>query len=447
MKHNWGLIPLLVILLCLVGCKKEQPSIEHVIVYRIDQGAEARICISDYVEWYALLDRFCNMAKEGRMITFYNANRKSKGSVNIGTAGIVSTMRKKMKGWMIQMEYSDMIVSLSYDTSFNSWCSMTYANEPTSTNDCYKGTLVSIQREYYSDYIQYPYWGLKVNDDTVYRVVKNGSYRTTDEKITIKGYEFRYGDTVIFSGSTRLSRDFNYDLIYILDLDFNNYPDNLWKPYPIYCSESDNGTLMITLDEENNTLYCTSTYDDQEWQGKIGGGVFRYEETSQTDSLGNPIIMVYNDAMHSSGSPFSIEHRSNSDVILRDLTGTDNPYQSIYTPGSIRLYRTYTGIETWVCDTLGFNIVMHIYNDGCIPYYEGYFSSPFYAGCTTPFISGRFTNQSGFRTICYVDRNYSVISTANFEVIYTGTTLTLTPISELDGCVESYVFHQIPPSR
>ncbi len=432
--------------LCLVSCIKEQKFGEHIVVYSINHSAEARICLHDDAEWMSLLNRFCDLAKTGKFITFHNADRDAKGSVNIGIAGISSVSRKKIKLWMMQMEREGMIVNLVFENSSNSWSSMSYYNDPPSQDDCCTGKLVSIPVEYYSDYPLYPYWGLKVNEDTVFRIVKNGSYRHVNELISIEGYNFSLGDTITLCGSKGLSRDSNYDLIYILDLDFNNYPDNLWKPYPLYCSDGYSGTLMVKLVEDAHKIYCTSAYDSQEWQGKIGGGIFSYEETTQTDSLGNPIIMVYNDAISSAGSPFSIEHRANGDVILRDLTGMENPYQSVYTPGSITLQRTYTGWETWACDTMGFNIVMHINNGGCVPYYEGYFSSPFYVNCTTPFKASRFINDD-FRRVTFVDNDNNVLGVANFEVSRNGSYMILTPVGEPEGCAESYVFYRIERPR
>ncbi|MBR4506095.1 MAG: hypothetical protein IKP21_04905 [Bacteroidales bacterium] len=440
MKHISRLIFLLAAVLMLASCYKCPPEGDHVVAYTVDKGPEQRVYLVDNNEWQALLDRFCNYAEDGSEVTFYNANHKAAKSPTKEAVTYSTTDREAMKRWMAQMEDEGMTVTVTYDPNTGTYSGMAYAIAQ-QQGTCYTGQLVSVARDYYSDIPQYGYWALRINEDTVFRLAWNGSYHPTNTPLIISGAEYHMGDTVTLCGSTYAKYGYEYtEIIYILDLDNHNYEDDLWRPFLTLCSEGDPGGLMITIDENNHTIYSTSTNENLIWQGKIGGGIFRYEETSQTDNLGNPIYMVYNDATQSGGNPFSIEQRPNGYMILHDLTSSSGSSSSIW------LYRRYIGWETWVCDTLGFNIVIHIDVGGDLPYHQGYSSYPFYVDCTTPFEAGSFVNNNyGYwGPLTYTETGREVNSTYE-EIDYK--TIRMTPVGEPDGCIDSYVFHLIERTR
>jgi hypothetical protein len=439
MKHLLKFTFVVAAVLMLASCYKCPPEGDHVVAYTVDKGPEQRVYLVDNNEWQALLDRFCDYAEDGSEVTFYNANHKAAKSPTKEAVTYSTTNREEMKRWMAQMEDEGMTVTVTYDPATGTYNGMAYATAP-QQGTCYTGQLVSVARDYYSDIPQYGYWALRINEDTVFRLAWNGSYHPTNTPLIISGAEYHMGDTVTLCGSTYAKYGYEYtEIIYILDLDNHNYEDDLWRPFLTLCSEGDPGGLMITIDENNHTIYSTSTNENLIWQGKIGGGIFRYEETSQTDNLGNPIYMVYNDATQSGGNPFSIEQRPNGYMILHDLTASSGSSSSIW------LYRRYIGWKTWVCDTLGFNIVIHIDVGGDLSYYQGYSSYPFYVDCTTPFEAGSFINNYGYwGPLTYTETGREVNFTYE-EIDYK--TIRMTPVGEPDGCIDSYVFHLIERTR
>ena len=329
----------------------------------------------------------------------------------------------------------------------------TTAHEP--QGRCYTGVLVIVPADYnpydHNLETEQHYWGLRINEDTIFRLSRGYNYiywvwaYQTTHTITLNGQEYNSDDSVTLCGSAYSSYNRWYDeIIYILDLSNSPRTDNLWRPYALYYVEDNEGILMITVDEDNHKLYCTSTYNDMTWQSSLGGGIFRYEETDQTDNLGNPIILVYNDAIQSEGKRFSIAHHNGGAITIRDLDNVNMPGN-----GQLWLNCSYvSGFETWACDTLGFNIVIHRDIMPLIKYPpHGYSSSPSYVNCTTPFEAGKFYTDY---TYSFSPLHYEVSGrTVNFNVEESDDieTVTLTPIGEPAGCLDSYVFHRIERAR
>ena len=452
MKTTVKLLIFLVAVIALTGCKKELPleelqeearqgvRHERTITYTVADSTTT-VHLKTDAEFDALLERFCGYAQEGSEVTFYNANRASTGAKDV--TNYSTTSREEMISWMRQMEDAGMTVTVTYDRETDTWHGTAYATAPQPQGRCYTGVLVSIPTEGYEiyGYMEYPYWGLKINEDTVLRTTKQ-----MDKPFIIGDSSYDIGDTVTICGWVHAGYNSDYTKI-IYYFTWNNYhrSDDLWRPYPIYYAESDEGLLMITVDDNNHKLYSTSTYDNQTWQGSIGGGIFSYEETNQTDNFGNPIIMVYNDALQSGGKRFSIEHCPDGDILLRDLDGSSMPSGS-----QMRLKCRYTNWNTWACDTMGFNIVIHQDAEPLIKYPpHGYSSSPFYANCTTPFEAGLFTTDDSysFSPLTYYVSG-RVVNFTYYSGYYNGhSTLTLTPVGESTGCVDSYVFHKIVRPR
>ena len=294
--------------------------------------------------------------------------------------------------------------------------------------------LVLVSDDLWNGYGQppYPFWALKINADTTILISKK-----SNTPFTIGDETYQSGDTVTICGYVYAIYNYNYTQI---NYHFSSSPreDRLWRPYAIYFC--DDGYLMITVDDDNHKLYCTSAYNDMTWQGSLGGGVFRYEETDQTDNLGYPIIMVYNDATQAAGKRFSIARHSDGAVTIRDLDNANMPNN-----GQLWLNCSYvSGFDTWACDTMDFNIVIHNDIMPLIKYPpHGYSSSPFYANCTTPFEAGKYNTNNPY-SLSHL--SYEVSGrTVNFNVEESddNNTLTLTPVGEPDGCLDSYVFHRI----
>ena len=445
MKTTLRLTILLTAVLMFAACGKNEEEVRHErdIVYIVDADRHDAH-LKTNAEFDALLDRFCDYAEGGSTVTFYNVGRQDAG-VPKGTKEATTfstTSREEMKAWMRQMEDEGKTVTVTYDPSTGTWNGTAYANAPhPQEGDCYTGRLVYIQRDYYSDYPQYSYWGLKVSEDSIFRLAKGGVYLTTNNPLVIDSITYRagenMGETVTICGALSLQWD-AYSDYFVLDLDNRSYPYGT-PPMPVYVGEKDGYKFLMTLDTMNHRMYCTSTLGDMTWQGVIGGGVFHYLETEQSDIHGNPVIEVYNDAF-TTGGQFSMERTNSTTIVLRDL-GYYSTDQYVHTLDGITLHRTYLCWETWVCDTMGFNIVIHLNTEGDVHHSIGYSSSPFYVDCPTPFEAGEFyPNSWDWGPMTYTATGRTVDMTASY---IDDNTVILTPVDEPVGCVESYVFHRL----
>ncbi len=462
---------LLAAVLCLAACEKnpESSDKQRDITYTVgtpssnwhmpDGNGRAMETVTVHLEtegeWQALLDRFCDYAEAGSTVTFYNVGTgralsadgkgisRTRHAASLQTKDATTystTSREEMKRWMAQMEDEGMTVTVTYDPNTGTWNGTAYATAPQpQEGDCYTGQLVYIQRDYYSDYPQYSYWGLKVSEDSIFRLAKNGVYLTTNNPLIIDSTTYRagenMGETVTICGALSLQWD-AYSDYFVLDLDGRSYPYGT-PPMPVYYGEKDGYKFLMTLDTMNHRMYCTSTLGDMTWQGALGGGIFHYEETSETDGLGNPVMLVTSGV--SEGHPFSMEKTNSTTLVLHDL-GYYQTDQYVHTLDGITLHRTYLCWETWICDTMGFNIVIHLNTEGDVHYSLGYSSSPFYVDCPTPFEAGEFyPNFFDWGPITYTATGRFVDFTANY---IDDNTVSLTPVDESVGCVGSYVFHR-----
>lgn len=451
MKHTLKIFTLIAALLTMVACEKDNENPvnhERDITYTIAPAASAidnatttTIHLETEAEWQELLDRFCDYAEEGSEVTFYNANHKATKSATKAATTFSTSDREAMKRWMAQMEDEGLTVTVTYDPATGTWNGTAYANAPQpQQDDCYTGQLVYIQRDDYSNYPQYSYWGLKVSEDSIFRLSKNGVFLTTDNPLSIDDTVYHMGETVTLCGALSLCWDALSDY-FVLDLDGRSYPYGT-PPIPVYYGYLNGYKLTLTLDTMNHRMYCTSTLGDQTWQGTIGGGVFSYNETGETDGLGNPIVMVYNDALSTDGHPFSMERTNSTTFVLHDL-GYYSTDQNLHTLDGITLHRTYNCWETWVCDTMGFNIVIHLNTQGDYHYSTGFSSAPFYVDCPTPFEAGEFHPtgfNNGWGPMTYTDTGREVEFIADH---IDQNTVSLTLADGASGCLTSYVFHRI----
>ncbi len=436
------LFTLLAFVLTLAACNKDKEELRHErdIVYTVAEETTT-VHLATEAEWQALLDRFCDYAEEGSEVTFYNANQIATKSATKDATTFSTTDREEMKRWMAQMEDEGKTVTVTFDSNTGTWNGTAYATAPQpQEGDCYTGVLVYVQQDYYSDYQQYSYWGLKVSEDSIFRLSKNGVFLTTDNPLSIDDTVYHMGETVTLCGALSLCWDALSDY-FVLDLDGRSYPYGT-PPMPVYYGYLNGYKLTLTLDTMNHRMYCTSTLGDQTWQGTIGGGVFSYNETGETDGLGNPIVMVYNDALSTDGHPFSMERTNSTTFVLHDL-GYYSTDQNLHTLDGITLHRTYYCWETWVCDTMGFNIVIHLNTQGDYHYSTGFSSAPFYVDCPTPFEAGEFHPtgfNNGWGPMTYTDTGREVEFIADH---IDQNTVSLTLADGASGCLTSYVFHRI----
>lgn len=166
------LVFLMAIILLSASCTKEDTpydQVERNITYIVTDNPQEPTPITATVHLYsdeeydALLDRFCDWAKEGSTVTFYNADLVDKSSASSDltfdrepipqqqlTATLVNadhigespdpneratystTDRESMKRWMREQEAAGMTVTVTYDPNTGIWTGTSYPEKPKS---------------------------------------------------------------------------------------------------------------------------------------------------------------------------------------------------------------------------------------------------------------------------------------------------------------------------
>ncbi len=118
--------------------KPENPQTEkkeRVVVYTVEHN-EKQQKLETEEAWNALLEQFCDHARAGREVTFYNLNQTAcvRDSKDVwGTkAGksFVTTNRNEMIAWMKEMETAGLTVRVTYNDADGTWRGTAYATAP-----------------------------------------------------------------------------------------------------------------------------------------------------------------------------------------------------------------------------------------------------------------------------------------------------------------------------
>jgi hypothetical protein len=461
------LFALLAAVICLAACNKDKEEVRHErdIVYSVASAETGRALSADNTEtsttvhltteaeWQSLLDRFCDWAEEGSTVTFHNANKSPKGTKDATTFS--TNNRDEMKRWMAQMEDEGLTVTVTFDSNTGTWNGTAYATapqppQPESRQGCHTGVLVyapmlAMNADPVPPGLD---WALQVGDTLFYLVTDGHFITANDETLTLDSTTYRLGDSVTLCGNSIWNQEYYGEYFYCLVLDYTwRYPSPYADFAPVYIGYTDYGTFVMAIDTVNRLLYCTSTLDDQGWQGAIGGGRFSYSETGETDSHGGRIIEVNGASTEGQGLRFSLQWHSDGSLTLRDLNYyPDDLY--VHTLGEVEMRRT-NDYETWVCDGSGYNVVLHIFCGACVSNTYGYSSEPFYVDCITPFRTGYLYASPGFYDgdmfIAYgdtyndPDNNHQT----SFNLEYHGSfRFTLTPTNYTDYCDPNWLFER-----
>ena len=191
MKQLFKLTPLLAAVLMLAACTPEPVEVERDIVYTVDQTTTTVHLRTD-AEFDALLEQFCDYAEDGSTVTFYNANRATKGAKDVTHFSTAS--RTEMKQWMRQMEDAGKTVTVTYDSSTGTYNGMAYATAP-QQEGCHTGVLV-----YYEVYLpDQQIMSLQVSADSILLIHNNYSLYE-DGYLELDGITYHVGDTVTLCG-------------------------------------------------------------------------------------------------------------------------------------------------------------------------------------------------------------------------------------------------------
>ena len=143
MKTTIKLFTLLAAVLCLAACDKNREEMRHerTITYTVsDNGTQAAslrnpdrvtttVHLNNDAEWQALLDKFCDYAKDGSSVTFRNAKSANKSATKEAVT-YSTTDREAMKRWMAQMEDEGKTVTVTYDPATGTWNGRAYNAMP-----------------------------------------------------------------------------------------------------------------------------------------------------------------------------------------------------------------------------------------------------------------------------------------------------------------------------
>ncbi|MBR4506092.1 MAG: hypothetical protein IKP21_04890 [Bacteroidales bacterium] len=145
-------ILLAAVLCCLTACEKnpESSDKQRDITYTVTTVGTQRaasavdktttVHLETEAEWQALLDRFCDYAENGSVVTFYGTQAPLPAKGGPSQAGSLRTTkdattfsttdREAMKRWMAQMEDEGMTVTVSFDPNTGTWNGTAYATAP-----------------------------------------------------------------------------------------------------------------------------------------------------------------------------------------------------------------------------------------------------------------------------------------------------------------------------
>lgn len=140
----------------MMGCEKEkvtgsdEQSVIRDIYYAVGpsflSGSSAHLTTE--AEWDALLDNFCNFAKEGEQVIFCGENHpQAKGNNSDTPTSITTTDREELKVWMKEMEKAGKTVQITYNKDNGTWNGRAYANlgsNDTQEAQSYNGSLVFV---------------------------------------------------------------------------------------------------------------------------------------------------------------------------------------------------------------------------------------------------------------------------------------------------------------
>ena len=215
----------------MMGCEKEkvtgsdEQSVIRDIYYAVGpsflSGSSAHLTTE--AEWDALLDNFCNFAKEGEQVIFCGENHpQAKGNNSDTPTSITTTDREELKVWMKEMEKAGKTVQITYNEDNGTWNGRAYANlrQDISQNpQMYTGTL---------DFVPTPVleepplggsvWAMHVGNDSTLIITVHGMMMWNENETPTDDMALLIGAEVILEGVVNTHTDLNGDTFLTLDI-------------------------------------------------------------------------------------------------------------------------------------------------------------------------------------------------------------------------------------
>ena len=177
-------------------------------------------------EWDALLDKFCDMTRDGEQVTFCNTNpsvrTKAKDSGSNTSTTITTQNREELKNWMKEMEKVGKTVNISFDDDTDTWHGVAYTNSNPQSEEAEQrtctGALIITPVSIMEDSAPVSVLALQSSTEGIFIFTVHGMMliSETDEPSTlIDGYE------VSITGLVSTFNDVNGDTFSTLELDVN----------------------------------------------------------------------------------------------------------------------------------------------------------------------------------------------------------------------------------
>lgn len=213
----------------MMGCEKEkvtgsdEQSVIRDIYYAVGpsflSGSSAHLTTE--AEWDALLDNFCNFAKEGEQVIFCGENHpQAKGNASDTPTTISTSDREELKVWMKEMEKAGKTVRVTYDNG--TWNGTAYANLGQNNSQepqMYTGTL---------DFVSTPVleepplggsvWAMHVGNDSTLIITVHGMMMWNENETPTDDMALLIGAEVILEGVVNTHTDLNGDTFLTLDI-------------------------------------------------------------------------------------------------------------------------------------------------------------------------------------------------------------------------------------
>ena len=215
----------------MMGCEKEkvtgsdEQSVIRDIYYAVGpsflSGSSAHLTTE--AEWDALLDNFCNFAKEGEQVIFCGENHpQAKGNNSDTPTSITTTDREELKVWMKEMEKAGKTVQITYNEDNGTWSGRAYANlgqDNSQEPQMYTGTL---------DFVPTPVleepplggsvWAMHVGNDSTLIITVHGMMMWNENETPTDDMALLIGAEVILEGVVNTHTDLNGDTFLTLDI-------------------------------------------------------------------------------------------------------------------------------------------------------------------------------------------------------------------------------------
>ena len=215
----------------MMGCEKEkvtgsdEQSVIRDIYYAVGpsflSGSSAHLTTE--AEWDALLDNFCNFAKEGEQVIFCGENHpQAKGNNSDTPTSITTTDREELKAWMKEMEKAGKTVQITYNEDNGTWSGRAYANLGQNNSQepqMYTGTL---------DFVSTPVleepplggsvWAMHVGNDSTLIITVHGMMMWNENETPTDDMALLIGAEVILEGVVNTRTDLNGETFKTLDI-------------------------------------------------------------------------------------------------------------------------------------------------------------------------------------------------------------------------------------